>query len=80
MTQQLLLNLWASLTVIELVILLMDVIILSLFTLLIKRVFSPENRERYRRESQIPLDDDTEDEKQRFHPVIKASKRHHFDA
>lgn len=80
MTQQLLLNLWTSLTAIQLVMLLMDAVMLSLFTLLIKRVFSPANRERYNRESQIPLDDDTEDEKQRFHAGIRSAKRHHFDA
>lgn len=80
MTEQLILNLWTSLTAIQLVIVLMDAVILSLFTLLIKRVFSAANRERYRMESQIPLNDDTEEEQRRFHSMISADKRDHFDA
>jgi cbb3-type cytochrome oxidase subunit 3 len=37
------------------------------FVLLVKRVYSPANQQRFQEESRIPMNDDTPEEKQFFH-------------
>ena len=45
---------------------LIDSLLFFLFIILVRRVFAPENRERFRQGSLIPLEDDTDEEKRLF--------------
>jgi cbb3-type cytochrome oxidase subunit 3 len=80
MTHQLLLISSAALTAAQLAGLLVDIVIVSLFILLSKRVFSPGNEARFIEESLIPLEDDTEEEKLRSQSSAEPSQRGSLDA
>jgi len=60
---------------------LISTLLLSGFIILIRHVYSADNQDRYQQESQIPLEDDTLEEKQRLNHRSRYQRhRDHFDA
>lgn len=58
----------------------LTLLLAAAFLLIVLRVFSPDMSLRYREESLIPLEDDTEEEKQIFEQPARYTYRGSLDA